>query len=91
MPNYGLVVNSKFRPFSYQEMLAPTLQATQAHQALEDAYSELEMKANTLETVLNKERDPELYQQYREYIDALGSVSDELARNGLTPTSRQSP
>ena len=89
MPNYGLVINSRFRPFSYQEMLAPTLQATQAHQAVEDAYSELEMKANTLETVLNKERDPELYQQYREYIDALGSVSDELARNGLTPTSRQ--
>lgn len=89
MPNYGLVINSRFRPFSYQEMLAPVAQATQAHQALEDAYSELEMKANTLETVLNKERDPELYQQYREYIDALGSVSDELARNGLTPTSRQ--
>lgn len=88
MPNYGLVVNSKFRPFSYQELLAPTLQATTAHQALEDAYSELETNASTLETVLNKERDSELYQQYREYLGALDEVSSELARNGLSPSSR---
>ena len=57
MANYSLVINSRFRPFSYQEMLAPTLQSTQAHQALEDAYNELGMQAGTVEAMLNKVLD----------------------------------
>ena len=49
MANYSLVVNSKFRPFEYQELLAPVLMATQAHHELEDKYAEL----NHLELVTN--------------------------------------
>ena len=45
MPNYSLISNAHFRPFSYQDMLAPVLAATQAHQAVEDAYSTLDMSA----------------------------------------------
>ena len=45
MPKY-LIIGSKFNPFSYQEMLAPVVQATQAHQGLEEAYGELASKAS---------------------------------------------
>lgn len=89
MPNYGLVVNSRFRPFSYQELLAPTLQATQAHQAVEDAYGELNTSASIWEGLANKERDPRTYQRYKNFADALEAQAQELAQNGLNPSSRQ--
>ena len=89
MPNYGLVINSRFRPFSYQEMLAPVAQATQAHQALEDAYSELNTNASIWEGLANKKSDSITYQRYKDFADALKTQADELAANGLTPTSRQ--
>lgn len=89
MPNYGLVINSRFRPFSYQELLAPTLQATQAHQAVEDAYGELNASASIWEGLANKERDPQTYQRYKSFADALEAQAQELAQNGLNPSSRQ--
>ena len=72
MPNYGLVINSKFKPFSYQEMLAPVNASTVAHQALENAYNELEVKAGMLDNILKQSalaynEDNALYQQYTQY------------------------
>jgi len=89
MPNYGLVINSRFRPFSYQEMLAPVQQSTEAHQALENAYEELNTNASIWEGLANKESDPITYQRYKNFADALKTQADELAANGLNPTSRQ--
>lgn len=89
MPNYGLVINSRFRPFSYQEMLAPVQQSTEAHQALENAYEELNTNASIWEGLANKESDPITYQRYKNYADALKTQADELAANGLNPTSKQ--
>lgn len=57
MANYSLVINSQFKPFSYQEMLAPTLMATQAHQELENQYGELATKASVWEKMANEQTD----------------------------------
>ena len=38
MAGYNIVLDTKFKPFSYQEMLAPVAAATQAHQAVEEEY-----------------------------------------------------
>ena len=65
MPNYNLVLDTKFKPFSYQEMLAPVLAATQAHQAIEDAYGELADKANIWENMVDKQRDKYAYSLYK--------------------------
>lgn len=90
MANYSLVINSRFRPFSYQEMLAPTLQSTQAHQALEDAYSQLGMQAGTVEAMLNRELDRDAYNQYQGYMQGLKESADVLATQGLNPSLRGS-
>ena len=90
MANYSLVSNAKFRPFSYQEMLAPVLMATQAHQAVEDAYSTLGMSAEEWGSKLNAQRDRESYEKYQAYSNALEKEAEELAKNGLNPSSRQS-
>ena len=43
--NY-IVINSKFKPFSYAEMLQPVQMATLAHQEIENEYADLATKAN---------------------------------------------
>lgn len=88
MANYSLVINSQFKPFSYQEMLAPVLMATEAHQALEDAYGELSTKASVWENMANEQTDPKAYRQYKKYADDLKHQADILVTEGLSVTSR---
>jgi hypothetical protein len=89
MANYSLVINSQFKPFSYQEMLAPTLMATQAHQELENQYGELATKASVWEEMANEQTDPYAYKMYKTYANDLEEQAGQLAREGLTPASRQ--
>lgn len=89
MANYSLIINSQFKPFSYQEMLAPTLMATQAHQALEDQYGELSTKANIWEEMANEQTDPYAYKMYKTYANDLEEQAGQLAREGLNATSRR--
>ena len=90
MPNFAYTNQTNFRPFSYQEMLAPVLMATQAHQAVEEAYSELDSQANAIGSLANEANDPVTYQRYKAYESALRTQADALAKNGLTPSTRQS-
>lgn len=89
MANYSLIINSRFRPFEYQELLAPALMATQAHQAVEEAYADLSTKASIWDKMANEATDPKAHALYKKYADDLQSYSDQLAQYGLTPTSRQ--
>lgn len=89
MPNYSLVINSRFKPFSYQEMLAPTLMATQSHQELENQYGELATKANVWEEMANEQTDPYAYKMYKTYANDLEEQAGQLAREGLNAASRR--
>lgn len=89
MANYSLVINSQFKPFSYQEMLAPTLMATQAHQELENQYGELAAKASVWEEMANEQTDPYAYKIYKTYANDLEEQAGQLAREGLNVASRR--
>lgn len=89
MANYSLVINSQFKPFSYQEMLAPTLMATQAHQELENRYGELAAKASVWEEMANEQTDPYAYKMYKTYANDLEEQAGQLAREGLNAASRR--
>ena len=89
MANYSLIINSRFSPFSYQEMLAPVLMATQAHQDLENQYGELATKASVWEEMANEQTDPYAYKMYKTYADDLEKQAGQLAREGLNATSRR--
>lgn len=89
MANYSLVINSQFKPFSYQEMLAPTLMATQAHQELENQYGELTTKASVWEEMANEQTDPYAYKMYKTYANDLEEQAGQLAREGLNAASRR--
>lgn len=90
MPNYSLVINSKFRPFEFSELLQPVLLAEQAHRELEDAYSELATKSSVWDKMTNSETDKRAHGMYSAYAKDLEQQAEELAKHGLTPSSRQS-
>lgn len=87
MANYSLVVGSKFKPFSYQELLAPALMATQAHRELEEAYADLGLKSELLGALT--EGSPKAKEQYRKYAEDLAKEAEELSKYGLQLSSNQ--
>lgn len=89
MANYSLIINSRFRPFEYQELLAPVLMATQAHQELENQYGELATKASVWKEMANKQTDPYAYKMYKTYANDLERQAGQLAREGLNAASRR--
>lgn len=86
--NY-IVINSKFKPFSYAEMLQPVQMATLAHQEVENEYADLATKANVWDEMTNEQTDPYAYKMYKTYSNDLEELAGKLAREGLTPASRQ--
>lgn len=89
MANYSLILDTKFKPFSYQEMLAPVAASTQAHQALEEEYNELAAKANVWDKMANEQTDPKAYKMYKTYADDLSARADDLMKYGLNASSRK--
>lgn len=85
----SLVIGSKFRPFSYSEMLAPIEAATTEHRAIEEGLGEMSAKAGMWDKLANQQSDPIAYAQYKTYADDLTKQADLLARQGLTPESRR--
>lgn len=88
MANY-IVSGSKFRPFSYAEMLQPVQSATVAHQELENRYGELATKASVWEEMANEQTDPYAYKMYKTYANDLEEQASQLAREGLNAASRR--
>lgn len=84
-----IVIGSKFKPFSYAEMLQPVQAATEAHQAVEEQYADLATKASVWEQMANEQSDPYAYSLYNAYSKDLAAQAEELAKNGLSPGSRQ--
>lgn len=85
----SLVIGSKFRPFSYSELLAPIEAATTEHRAIEEGLGEMSAKAGMWDKLANQQSDPVAYIQYKTYADDLTKQADLLARQGLTPESRR--
>lgn len=89
MPANYIIINSKFKPFSYAEMLQPVQMATAAHQEIENEYADLATKANVWDEMANEQTDPYAYKMYKTYSNDLEEQAGQLAREGLTPASRQ--
>lgn len=87
--NYSLTVNSTFNPYSLQELL-PIYQAnTQAQYQAEEAFSQLQMKADQWEKLANNAQDADVYNTYKAYSNQLKAAADDILNNGINTTSRR--
>ena len=89
MANYSFVSGAKFRPFSYQEMLQPLQAYTQEYNTIQEGMGELGTKADVFERMANEQTDPQAYAIYKQYSNDLAKQAESLAKQGLTPASRQ--
>lgn len=88
MANY-LVINSKFQPFSFERYLQPYQIYGEAYKEIENQYGELAAKASVWDEMANEQTDPYAYKMYKTYSNDLKEQASQLAREGLTPASRQ--
>lgn len=89
MANYSLIVNSTFNPYSLQELL-PIYQANaQAQYQAEEAFSQLQMKADQWEKLANNAQDADVYNTYKAYSNQLKAAADDILNNGINTASRR--
>ena len=87
--NYSLTVNSTFNPYSLQELL-PIYQANaQAQYQAEEAFSQLQMKADQWEKLANNAQDADVYNTYKAYSNQLKAAADDVLNNGINAASRR--
>lgn len=89
MKNYSLIVNSTFNPYSLQELF-PIYQANaQAQYQAEEAFSQLQMKADQWEKLANNAQDADVYSKYKSYSNQLKEAANDVLNNGINAASRR--
>lgn len=87
--NIVLTSNAKFKPYTFDELLKPLLMTQEVYNQVQEGIGELGAKADVFEKLANEQTDPEAYSMYKQYSDDLTRQAEALAKNGLTPSSRQ--
>lgn len=86
--NY-IVINSKFKPFSYEEMVRPYQRYGETYREQEALLSDIQSRAGTLEGSINPVLDENTYKEYKTYQDDLARQAELLSRQGLNVGSRK--
>ena len=83
-----LTPNTKFKPFSYQEMLAPVLAYKEAYDSLEAEMNNLDVIAGDVDNKLT-EKDTELKNIYKTYKEDLNNALSDFYQNGYTSDAKK--
>lgn len=84
----NLSINSKFRPFTYDEMIKPIVQYKEAYEALEKDYSNLSAQTEMMRDYAEREANPKAYDRFNRYSNDLEAVMDDFSR-GMNPNNRR--
>ena len=87
MSNYNLIVSSRFKPFSFQELLQPALMATEAHEKRQEQYDKLIEDSSKW----GEQLDPssQAYGMWKSFQDEITQAADSLSSQGLTINNRK--
>lgn len=83
-----MVINSKFNPFSMEELTKPVADYTAEFNAQQQAYGSLAEKAVQWEQLGGSDLDKDSYQQYLGYMKSLNEAANKLLNEGLKPGGR---
>lgn len=84
----NLVINSQFRPFTYDEMVKPLVQYKEAYDKVEQDYSDLATQTEMWKDIVNQTNSPEAYAMYKGYSDQLNSIVEDFSK-GMTLKNRR--
>lgn len=88
MPNYSIVSNARFTPFSFDQMVKPFQMYKEYYDKQEEIATSLAEQAAEIGQKANEASDPITYQKYKDYESALSAQSEAMMRQGLNPGSR---
>lgn len=83
-----MVINSRFNPFSMEELTKPVADYTAEFNAQQQAYGSLAEKAAQWEQLGGSDLDRDSYQQYLGYMKSLNEAANKLLNEGLKPGGR---
>ena len=85
MPNYSLVANSTFQPFSFQELAMPIDRENAYHENILNEYDKLSNQTDILEALGSdvRDKDTDTYKKYKDFSQTLLNARDRLNANGL--------
>lgn len=83
-----LQLDTKFNPFTYDEMVKPLLYYKQAYDEAEAAYSDLATQTEAWKDIANREKSPEAFERYQRYSGDLSRAIDDFSQ-GMTAKNRR--
>ena len=90
MANMYFTEAAKFKPFSYQEMLAPIKDYQDAYNKLEEEYATLDiMAADVAAKLSNNPEDQGLKDLYNQFNTKLQEASNALSTTGLSSSTKR--
>lgn len=87
MASFNITVNSKFRPLSYAELMAPVDYYNQEYDKAEEQYNTLSQQTEAFKDVANREKAPDTWAQYNKYSTMLNTAIDDFSK-GMTAKNR---
>jgi hypothetical protein len=91
MANYFATKTAQFKPFSYQEMLAPIKAYQDAYNSLETEMSNLDILATSIKNKLNPTdpNDAEKLKEYEAFQSEMDSAMNNFYNNGYNSDTRK--
>lgn len=91
MANYFATKTAQFKPFSYQEMLAPIKAYQDAYNALETEMSNLDILATSIKNKLNPNdsEDAKKLKEYEAFQSEMDSAMNNFYNNGYNSDTRK--
>lgn len=83
-----LQLDTRFNPFTYDEMVKPLLYYKQAYDEAEAAYSDLVTQTEAWKDIANRENSPEAFEMYQRYSGDLSRAVDDFSQ-GMTAKNRR--
>lgn len=82
-----LRLNTKFNPFTYDELVRPLADYGKAYKEVEEAYSTLSEQAEAFRSEVNQHKNSEAYKTHSRYSDELNAIVDDFSQ-GMTGANR---
>ena len=83
-----LKLDTKFNPFTYDEMVKPLLYYKQAYDEAEAAYSDLVAQTEAWKDIANRENSPEAFEMYQRYSGDLSRAVEDFSQ-GMNAKNRR--
>lgn len=82
-----ITIESKFRPFTFDELVKPLNMYQEAYDKVSEDYSNLAMQSEQWADVVNQDKSPQAYAMYNGYANSLDEAIDEFS-HGMSLSTR---